>query len=322
MQRCDIEVPAMPNEPNLQDYSPKIYIDDTKVLAGVGETVELECMVHSFPAAVKTWHDPDNNIIPVEDNGNDTITSKITINIEDESYYGIYTCQADNGIPPIARQTIELAKQEMTYLYPLTNISTTERERDTARGNITDKCYQTENQGIDNEETDIDRVYEELPGNRFYSTDREHKYASLKPHLKSKSDYLEIGKVQHLEISLEFLNLREDLHEGAFGKVVRAEAWNIAGKDGITIVAIKTIKEDAVAKDKESFLREIDLMRYIGNNEYVVSMLGFSRELEPYFIILEYMERGNLQTYLCEVRGRKGATNTDVKCSNLTVTKT
>ncbi|XP_070548216.1 tyrosine kinase receptor Cad96Ca-like [Ptychodera flava] len=63
-------------------------------------------------------------------------------------------------------------------------------------------------------------------------------------------------------------------------------------------------------------------MKSIGNNEHVVSMLGLRRAVEPYFIILEYMERGNLQTYLCQVRGRKGATNTDVKCSNLTLTNT
>ncbi|XP_070548049.1 fibroblast growth factor receptor 3-like [Ptychodera flava] len=62
-------------------------------------------------------------------------------------------------------------------------------------------------------------------------------------------------------------------------------------------------------------------MKSLGINENIVSTLGFSSELEPYYIILEYMEQGNLQTYLRMIRGTEGAskaydnfklTNTDL----------
>ncbi|XP_070551594.1 cell adhesion molecule CEACAM6-like [Ptychodera flava] len=93
-------------------YSPTITIANTRVTADIGDTVELECSVNSLPPSVVSWYDPGNDVISNKEDRNedDTVTSRVAIIVEDESYYGIYTCQADNGIPPIARQTIELAK--------------------------------------------------------------------------------------------------------------------------------------------------------------------------------------------------------------------
>jgi len=48
------------------------------------------------------------------------------------------------------------------------------------------------------------------------------------------------------------------------------------------------------------FLDEIELMKQIskGNNPYVVKMIGCVTTFEPFFLITEYMQYGDLLSYL------------------------
>lgn len=60
----------------------------------------------------------------------------------------------------------------------------------------------------------------------------------------------------------------------------------------------------ASGSEKRDFLEEIELMKRIaaGNNPHVVNMLGCVTLQEPLSLITEFVEHGDLLTYLCACR--------------------
>ena len=104
-------------------------------------------------------------------------------------------------------------------------------------------------------------------------------------------------------------NIRE-IHElglGQFGKVVLAETVGLSTKDlrlsesdddksKSTLVAVKKLKSGAPSTTKEAFEKEVNFMsRLIDTN--VIRILGVCYEDTP-FIMMEYMEKGDLNQYL------------------------
>ena len=104
-------------------------------------------------------------------------------------------------------------------------------------------------------------------------------------------------------------NIRE-IHElgiGQFGKVILAETVRLSAKDlrlsksdndksKSTLVAVKKLKSDAPSTTKEAFEKEVNFMsRLIDRN--VIRILGVCYEDTP-FIMMEYMEKGDLNQYL------------------------
>ena len=123
-------------------------------------------------------------------------------------------------------------------------------------------------------------------------------YADPQPFLRSKGP-IEVAPSQVREI--------RGLGVGQFGQVVLAETVDLSLKDlklsehnndrNITIqVAIKKLKPDADEGIKEAFEKEIKFMSRL-NHKNVVRLLGIC----PYgtaFILMEYMENGDLNQYL------------------------
>lgn len=94
------------------------------------------------------------------------------------------------------------------------------------------------------------------------------------------------------------LKLQGVLGEGCFGQVWKCEAWNISGLEGVTTVAVKTLKENAGERETKDLLSELDVMKALDPHPNVVRLLGSCTEKDPIYVIMEYVPFGKLQTYL------------------------
>ena len=104
-------------------------------------------------------------------------------------------------------------------------------------------------------------------------------------------------------------NIREirDLGIGLFGKVILAETVGLSPKDlkmsktdddksKTMLVAVKTLKSGTPSTTKEAFEKEVNFMSRL-NDRNVICILAVCHEDTP-FIMMEYMEKGDLNRYL------------------------
>ena len=54
----------------------------------------------------------------------------------------------------------------------------------------------------------------------------------------------------------------------------------------------------------EDFIQEVEIMKKLGNHYHVVNMFGSNVTQEPYFIIVEYAQHGDLKEYLKDKKKR------------------
>ncbi len=102
------------------------------------------------------------------------------------------------------------------------------------------------------------------------------------------------------------LKLAETLGEGAFGKVLKAEATTVAEDPSLpktaSTVAVKMLKEGHTDQDMIDLVSEMDMMKLIGRHDNLVRLLGVCTQGGPLYVIVEYAEHGNLRDYLRQVR--------------------
>ena len=104
-------------------------------------------------------------------------------------------------------------------------------------------------------------------------------------------------------------NIKEncELGMGQFGKVILAETVGLSAKDlrlsesdddksKSTLVAVKKLKSNAPNATKEAFEKEVNFMSRLTDGN-VICILGVCYEDTP-FIMMEYMEKGDLNQYL------------------------
>jgi len=99
--------------------------------------------------------------------------------------------------------------------------------------------------------------------------------------------------------------------------VWKCEALDIDGKSGATIVAVKTLKENATERERLDLAQELRVMKNLDPHPNVVRLLGCCTEREPMFVILEYVSGGKLQSFLRASReernhGGAGLTSRDL----------
>ncbi|KAG9510454.1 PRKCA-binding protein, partial [Fragariocoptes setiger] len=92
------------------------------------------------------------------------------------------------------------------------------------------------------------------------------------------------------------------IDKGQFGLVWRCEARGLNNDDDSStkIVAVKTVKVKEgfdLDKARTDLLGEIEIMKLLGEHPNVVTLFNYCLDREPY-LIMEYMERGQLQSYL------------------------
>ena len=105
------------------------------------------------------------------------------------------------------------------------------------------------------------------------------------------------------------INIQEicELGMGQFGKVILAETVGLSAKDlklsesdddksKSTLVTVKKLKSGAPNATKDAFEKEVNFMSRLTDTN-VIRILGVCYEDTP-FIVMEYMEKGDLNQYL------------------------
>ncbi|XP_016965097.1 macrophage colony-stimulating factor 1 receptor 1 [Drosophila biarmipes] len=111
-----------------------------------------------------------------------------------------------------------------------------------------------------------------------------------------------LGLADIFEVPHSAIQIGRMLGEGAFGEVHEATAINLRRMRGTTIVAVKQLKPNPKADEVAEFLAEIEMLKGVGTHHNVVCFLGCCTIKPPYLMIMEYVGRGNLLSYLRTVR--------------------
>lgn len=105
------------------------------------------------------------------------------------------------------------------------------------------------------------------------------------------------------EFMSERLNLTRELGDGAFGIVYEAKAEGIEEEGVMSIVAVKQLRgENNNLQMIEDFFREVDFMSRLEHPK-VVKLLGVCSQQEPFAMIFEYMDLGDLRSFLRDAAG-------------------
>ena len=127
----------------------------------------------------------------------------------------------------------------------------------------------------------------------------------LHPYSSIYADPLPLQRSDVLEVQEDNINIIKELGVGQFGTVVLAYTIGLSLKDlGIgndnssfsVLVAVKMLHFDADDMERQAFEREIKFMSRL-KHENVVSILGVCLDTNA-FIIMEYMEKGDLNQFL------------------------
>ncbi|XP_069464985.1 inactive tyrosine-protein kinase 7 [Ambystoma mexicanum] len=92
------------------------------------------------------------------------------------------------------------------------------------------------------------------------------------------------------------LHIITTLGKSEFGEVLLAKATGLEECEGETVVLVKSLQ----ARDEQlqlDFRREFEMFGKL-NHANVVRLLGLCREVEPHYMILEYVDLGDLKQYL------------------------
>lgn len=100
------------------------------------------------------------------------------------------------------------------------------------------------------------------------------------------------------EFPRNHLMLGPTLGEGAFGRVVIAEAYGLIKPYQKETVAVKMVKEGHTDSDMTSLVREMEVMKMIGKHINIINLLGCCSQDGPLYVIVEYAPNGNLKDFL------------------------
>ncbi|KAK9496951.1 hypothetical protein O3M35_012851 [Rhynocoris fuscipes] len=140
----------------------------------------------------------------------------------------------------------------------------------------------------------------------------------LLPVVKIEKQRTRCGKVDALPSEYELpldsdwefprseLILSETLGEGAFGKVVKAEATGIVQQGLTTVVAVKMLKEGHTDAEMMDLVSEMEMMKLIGKHRNIINILGTCTQDGPLYVIVEYAPHGNLRDFLRAHRPSSG----------------
>lgn len=152
--------------------------------------------------------------------------------------------------------------------------------------------------------------------NRYEPCDRETNYTQSANNNQSGGSPKPADRWEFPRHRLKFFNI---LGEGAFGQVWKCEALDLEGKDtGSMVVAVKTLKENANEKERSDLISELQVMKMLEPHPNVVRLLGCCTEKEPIFLIMEYISKGKLQSYLRNSRAERYYNNMHGHSKSLT----
>jgi len=118
-----------------------------------------------------------------------------------------------------------------------------------------------------------------------------------------QTDLLPYNK--EFEFPRERLILGKQLGAGAFGKVVKADAFGIQSGEEKTVVAVKMVKLAADISYLKALMAELKIMVHLGRHLNIVNLLGActtNLKNSELLVVIEYCRFGNLQKYLINHR--------------------
>ena len=131
----------------------------------------------------------------------------------------------------------------------------------------------------------------------------------LQPYAPIYTLPINLPKSKEMPLQVFISNVQEirELGMGQFGKVILAETVGLSTKDlrlsesdddksKSTLVAVKKLKSDVPSTTKAAFEKEVNFMSRLTDRN-VIRILGVCYEDTP-FIMMEYMEKGDLNQYL------------------------
>lgn len=120
--------------------------------------------------------------------------------------------------------------------------------------------------------------------------------------LRDNSTYQCVGaridpSLEKLEYPRNDIIYIRDIGQGAFGRVFQAKAPNLVKGEACTIVAVKTLKEEADDEMCANFEKEACLLAEL-DHPNIIGLLGVCAVGKPMCLLLEFMELGDLRQYL------------------------
>ncbi|EDW63942.2 platelet-derived growth factor receptor alpha isoform X1 [Drosophila virilis] len=154
------------------------------------------------------------------------------------------------------------------------------------------------------------RAKEQQQKNQIYMQSFAAAPVAMEDNINYVDKYVEqsqaLGLADIFEVPHSAIHIGRMLGEGAFGRVHEATAINMRRMRGTTIVAVKQLKANPSADEVAEFLSEIEMLKGVGTHHNVVCFLGCCTIRAPYLMIMEYVGRGNLLSYLRMVRQELG----------------
>ncbi|CAL1269808.1 unnamed protein product [Larinioides sclopetarius] len=101
--------------------------------------------------------------------------------------------------------------------------------------------------------------------------------------------------------------LRRTLGQGAFGRVVKAEAFGLNDYEKSTTVAVKMLKERADINQQRALSAELKILIHLGHHVNIVNLMGaVTKNIEKgeLLVMVEYCKYGNLRNYLLRHRDK------------------
>ncbi|KAF8785487.1 Vascular endothelial growth factor receptor 1 like protein [Argiope bruennichi] len=109
------------------------------------------------------------------------------------------------------------------------------------------------------------------------------------------------------EFPKENLKFGRTLGQGAFGRVVKAEAFGLNDYEKSTTVAVKMLKERADINQQRALSAELKILIHLGHHVNIVNLMGaVTKNIEKgeLLVMVEYCKYGNLRNYLLRHRDK------------------
>ncbi|XP_071819476.1 uncharacterized protein [Apostichopus japonicus] len=134
----------------------------------------------------------------------------------------------------------------------------------------------------------------------FFLVKRRRLYQTVRIQLENTRDVEPLLKSK--EINLCQVTLKEELGKGEFGVVYKGVITGLDGYPDNMAVAVKTTKVGAFAEANEDLLDEMKLLSSLGEHRNIMSLVACCSRREPFYLITEYMEFGDLLNFLRKCR--------------------
>nr|CAD7437607.1 unnamed protein product [Timema bartmani] len=289
---------------HVQDLQAPFYIytnmNETKWYRNSRTTLQWECWVGGTPQPVVTWYKNDlplsketlkgvGDIPRLEwSEGNQTLIIKFL----DEADDGTYKCKAENKVGKVEKSvTLDVKGAGLSKgiiggisiiiiacLVMVIYMGWRIKKERKLRKEMTLAGL------INFEEGAMDNMNPELP-------------------LDEQAELLPYDK--KWEFPRDKLKLGKQLGAGAFGVVMKAEAWGIVEGETVSTVAVKMVKKNADYTYLKALASELKIMVHLGKHLNVVNLLGASTKnlaKKELLVIVEFCRYGNLHNYLIRHR--------------------